>query len=85
MGTIANWVAVIAFLLINIGGWCYTLGKLHGQVKSLKETMDRHERQLNEDGLSQQLTACENKLANLDGSVRTYIDLTKRQLGIPDE
>jgi hypothetical protein len=77
-GTIASWIALGFFLLINIGGWCYTLGKLHGQVKNLKGDVDRHEKQLNEDGLSQQF-------ANLDGSVRTYIAITKRHLGIPDD
>ena len=72
-----SWIATIVIVVINIFGWGVTVGKLNGRVKSLKETVDRHEKVLN-DGLVQELSECKSQIANLDGSVKTYIELTKR-------
>jgi hypothetical protein len=67
---------------INVVGWVYTkvfaLGKLKGTVEKLDETCQRHEKLLN-DGLVQDLSDLKAEVANLNGTVRTYIDLTKNR------
>lgn len=72
-----GWIATIIVVIINIFGWGVTFGKLNGRVKNLEETVDRHEKVLN-DGLVQELSECKSQIAKLDGSVKTYIELTKR-------
>ena len=66
-------IAVIVLTAINVAGWVYTkqfaLGKLN-------EKVERHDKLLN-NGMVQELGALKNQVANLDGTVRTYIDLTK--------
>lgn len=73
-----GWIAAITVIVANIFGWGFTYGKLNGQVKSLEETTERHEKILN-DGLVQEISECKSQIANLDGTVKTYIDLTKRR------
>ena len=73
-------IATIVIVVINIFGWGVTVGKLNGRVKSLKETVDRHEKVLN-DGLVQELSKCKTQIANLEGTVRTYINLKEKKLG----
>jgi hypothetical protein len=72
-----GWIAAIFIIVANLFGWGFTFGKLNGQVKSLKETTERHEKILN-DGLVQKLSECKSELSELKGTVETYIDLTKR-------
>lgn len=71
-----SWLAAIVVIVINIIGWAYTFGKLNGKVKSLEETTDRHEKALN-DGIVQELSEVKSQVAALDGTIQTYIDLTK--------
>ena len=75
-----SWIAVIAVIIINIAGWSYTkvygFGKLNGRVEKLEETAERHEKVLN-DGIVQELSALKSQVAALEGTVQTYIDLTK--------
>jgi hypothetical protein len=73
-----SWIAAIALIGVNIFGWGTIFGKLNGQVKSLEETMERHERVLN-NGIVQELSELKSQVANLEGTVKTYIDLTKRE------
>jgi hypothetical protein len=66
---------------INVIGWGYTkiygFGKLNGRVDNLEKTSDRHEKLLTEDGLIEKINNCSNQIAGLDGTVKTYIELTK--------
>lgn len=71
-----SWVAVITVIAINIFGWGITFGKLNGRVKNLEKTTERHEKVLN-DGLVKELSKCKSQIANLEGTVQTYINLTK--------
>jgi len=73
----ASWIATIVVIAINIFGWGVTFGKLNGRLKNLEETTQRHEKVLN-DGVVQELSKLKSQVANLDGTVKTYIDLTKR-------
>lgn len=77
-----SWIAAIVVIIINIVGWSYTkvygFGKLNGRVEELEKTAARHEKVLN-DGLVQELAELKSQVANLEGTVKTYIDLTKRR------
>lgn len=62
-------VVVVVILAVNIIAWAVTFGKLHQQVKDLSETLH--------DGLIDEIQSCGTKLANLQGTVQTYIDMKK--------
>jgi len=70
-------IAAIAVIAINILGWAYTFGNMNGRVNSLEKTTQRHEKILN-DGVVQELSELKSQVSNLEGTVKTYIDLTKR-------
>lgn len=78
-------IAVIIVGVINMAGWVYTRvysmgklkGKLNGKIDKLEKDCERHEKVLN-DGLVQELTALKVEVANLTGTLETYIDLTKK-------
>jgi len=76
-----SWIAAIVLIVINILGWGYTkiygFGKINGRIKNLEKTTDRHEKVLN-DGVVQRLAGVEAQVAKLEGTVQTYIDLTKK-------
>ena len=67
-------VPIIIITLINVAGWVYTkqfaLGKLNEKVA-------RHEKLLN-DGIVADISEIKTKVANLTGTLNTYIELTKK-------
>lgn len=73
-----SWIAAIVIMIINVFGWGFTYGKLNGRVKNLEDTTDRHEKTLNDDGLIREISKCKQQISNLEGTVKTYIDLTNR-------
>jgi len=77
-----GWISAVVLIVINVAGWGYTkvygFGKLNGRVEKLEETAKRHERVLN-DGIVQELSAVKAQVAALEGTVQTYIDLTKER------
>lgn len=73
----AAWIATIAVIIINIFGWGFTFGKLNGRIKTLEETTQRHEKVLN-DGVVQELSGVKSQLANLEGTIKTYIEITEK-------
>ena len=75
-----GWIATIIVVIINIFGWGATWGRLNGRVKSLEECAQRHEKVLN-DGLTSKLSEVATKCSNLEGIIRTYIDLQGGQHG----
>jgi len=75
----AAWIAAIGVILVNIFGWGFTFGKLNGRIKSLEKTTERHEKTLN-DGVVQELSAVKSQLGNLEGTLKTYIELNKRDV-----
>jgi hypothetical protein len=74
-------VTGIVVTAINIVGWGYTkvygFGKLNGRVDNLEKTLDRHEKVLTNNGLVNKIGECKAQIANLEGTVKTYIELTK--------
>jgi hypothetical protein len=76
-------ITAIVVTGINIIGWAYTkvqaIDKLNGRVDHLEKTSDRHEKILGEDGLVNKISECKAQIANLDGTLKTFIDLTKKQ------
>lgn len=71
-----GWITAIFIIVGNLFGWGFIFGKLNGKVNSLEQTTDRHEKILN-DGLVKELSECKSQISNLEGTVQTYIDLTK--------
>jgi hypothetical protein len=72
------WIATIGALVINIFGWGATWGKLNGRVKSLEDCTGRHEKLLN-NGLVDKLSETSNKVASLDATLKTYMELEARK------
>jgi len=70
-------ITAVVITAINIGGWIFSFGKLNGKVEELDKITERHEKLLTGDGLIDKINNCETQIANLKGSVDTYIDLTK--------
>jgi hypothetical protein len=64
----------VILTIINIIGWLlmrfYALGKLN-------EKVNEHDKILN-NGIVKELNQLKTEFANLEGTVKTYIDLTKR-------
>jgi len=75
-----SWITAVVLIVINVVGWGYTkvygFGKLNGRIEKLEETAERHEKTLN-NGVVQEMSKVKAQLAALEGTVQTYIDLTK--------
>ena len=67
-------IALIIITLLNVAGWVYTkqfaLGKLN-------EKVERHEKLLN-NGIVEDISDIQSKVANMTGRLDTFIDLTKK-------
>lgn len=72
----SGWVATIIVVVVNIFGWGVTWGKMNGRVKNLESVTDRHEKVLT-DGLVAKIGDLASRCSDLEGVVRTYIDLTR--------
>ena len=74
-------IAVIAIGAINAVGWISTrvfaMGKLNGKVNSIEESVDRHEKALN-DGIINEISDLKRDIGSLEGTIQTYIDLTSK-------
>ena len=64
---------LIIITLINVVGWVYTKQFALGR---LSEKVERHEKVLN-DGIVKELNELKSQVANLTGTVQTYIDMKK--------
>lgn len=71
-----GWITTGILIVVNIFGWGFTTGKLNGRVKNLEEITKRHEKVLN-NGLVQEIGRLNSRFSNLEGTVQTYINLTK--------
>jgi len=69
-----EWVAVGIVTAINIGGWVYNRTYSYGK---LRQKVNNHEKILS-DGLPEKVDELSTKVAKLEGTVNTYIDITKR-------
>ena len=69
-----GWIALVSITVVNIGGWAYTkvygYGKLEQKVKSLENTVN--------DGLVERVNEINTNVAKMQGTLETYIELTKR-------
>lgn len=72
-----SWVALGVITIVNIGGWAYT--KVYGYGK-LKQTVQCHDDILN-NGLVQEVSDMRACLAKMEGTLSTYIELTKEKFG----
>lgn len=72
-----SWIALGVITVVNIGGWAYT--KIFGYGK-LKQTVESHDCILN-DGLVQEVSGMKTCLAKMEGTLSTYIELTKEKFG----
>lgn len=77
-----TWLALIGITLLNVGGWVYTkvytYGSLTQKVKDMDEKIKDLDNTIN-NGLVEQLGKVSVDLAKLEGSVNTFIDITKRK------
>jgi len=73
MDSLAPLAPCIVITLINVVGWVYTKVFALGR---LKEKVERHEKVL-DNGIVKELNELKSQVANLTGTVQTYIDLTK--------
>jgi len=75
-----SWITAVVLIVINVVGWGYTkvygFGKLNGRVEKLEKTAERHEKVLN-NGVVHELSEVKEQVAKLEGTIQTYIDLTK--------
>jgi hypothetical protein len=71
-------VAAIAAVGMNVVGWAFAFGKLNGRVRSLEQTAERHEKVLSDGGVVQKLSQLQSQVSELEGTVRTYIELKER-------
>jgi len=69
-----EWVAVGIVTALNVGGWAYNRNYSYGK---LWQKVSNHEKILN-NGLPGKVDELSDRLAKLEGSVSTYIDITKR-------
>lgn len=76
-----GWIALGSITAINIVGWIYTkvytYGKRYGK---LEEKVKGHEKILN-NGLVQDVSEMKATMARMDGTLHTFIELTKRRFG----
>jgi len=73
-----GWIATIIVIVINIFGWGVTFGRFNGRVKSLEDIAERHENILSGDGVLGKMAALQSDCSKLQGTIQTYIDLTKK-------
>ena len=72
-----SWVALGIITGVNIAGWAYT--KVYGYGK-LKQKVEGHDAILN-DGLVQEVSDMKATIAKMEGTLNTFIDLTKEKFG----
>jgi len=72
-----SWIALGVITVINVGGWAYTkvygYGKLEQKVKNLDCILN--------DGLVKEVSDMKTCLAKMEGTLNTYIELTKEKFG----
>ena len=76
-----SWIVLGGITVVNIAGWIYTrvytygkrYGKLEERVKNLDDIINN--------GLVQQVSEMQATIARMDGTLNTFIELTKRRFG----
>jgi len=69
-----EWIAVGIVTAVNVGGWVYGRSYNYGK---LWQKVNSHDKVLS-DGLPDKVDEVSDRLAKLEGTVSTYIDITKR-------
>jgi len=73
-------MALAAVTVLNVGGWIYTktytYGKFVGEIQGLKQKVRDLDDTIN-NGLVEKVTEVSTHVAKLEGTVSTYINLTK--------
>ena len=69
-----SWIALGGLTLLNVSGWVYTkiytYGRLEQKVKDLDKDIN--------DGLIDKVDKMGNHVAKLEGTINTYMELTKK-------
>jgi len=69
-----EWIAVGVVTVVNVAGWAYGRSYNYGK---LWQKVNQHDKVLS-DGLPGKVDEMSDRLAKLEGTVSTYIDITKR-------